>query len=725
MNEIGEIIKVPTVQPESEGMNNRATKTKRIFVMSILSTVLFASTGVGVASAELEGQGGPFTESNAAEVLVYGQDALDAIGIAIADVATNNGVPVFELVEELLADPNLAADTANNILYVDKGIAEPAGGASEPAGSVSSDLGFQPTFSDVFSLNSNPDAHVTLFLDFDGHTTAGTYWNQWSEIDEIVSPPFSLDDNYLDFSNEELSRIYAAWQAVAEDFAPFDVNVSTVEPSPADLLRNSGESDKYGIRTIITNDPFSCSCGGLAYVNHFGFNEPTFVFNKTIQSTGETISHEVGHSLGLTHDGDSESDYYSGHGASDDPDSWAPIMGASYFTGYSQWDDGSYTGATNTGPSANMGRGADDLAIVAGAANGFGYRVDDHGSGHTQASALNGSENLTGLGVIERTNDDDWFSFDVLATSDVDFEVVVDTVRPNLNASLSLHDVDGLLLHASTYETRGATIHGVSLDVGKYYVRVSAEGAEHYTTFATLGSYELSVSGPSTSGTSADDTVVEEPTAEPITCAGHVATIVGTWKADNIVGTDGDDVIVARGGDDIISSAGGDDIICSGPGHDTVDAGSGDDIVYAGGGRDYIIGGPGNDWLIGGLGNDKLFGQGGNDKLSGLGGDDELSGHQGRDIIRGNAGHDLLFGHSGGDTLLGGNGRDVMNGGDHSDLMKGHGGADVMFGGDGDDRMFGGFGIDRMDGGRGTDFGDGMSGRDIGMNFETRRRFAN
>ena len=42
------------------------------------------------------------------------------------------------------------------------------------------------------------------------------------------------------------------------------------------------------------------------------------------------------------------------------------------------------------------------------------------------------------------------------------------------------------------------------------------------------------------------------PTANPdnLTCAGAVATCIGTSDADSIIGTDSDDIIVALQGDD-------------------------------------------------------------------------------------------------------------------------------------------------------------------------------
>src|SRR3712207_7865967 len=46
--------------------------------------------------------------------------------------------------------------------------------------------------------------------------------------------------------------------------------------------------------------------------------------------TAEAVSHEVGHNLGLHHDGTAAEGYYGGHNA------WAPIMGVGYSRPISQ-----------------------------------------------------------------------------------------------------------------------------------------------------------------------------------------------------------------------------------------------------------------------------------------------------------------------------------------------------------------------------------------------------
>ncbi len=112
-------------------------------------------------------------------------------------------------------------------------------------------------------------------------------------------------------------------------------------------------------------------------------------------------SHEVGHALGLGHDGNSDEEYYPGHDSGVGY-SWIPIMGSGYET-LSMWSDGSYFDASNSGQ--------DDLAIIT-TQNGFGYRVDDHQNEMEYATPLRitNSDQVSFSGIIERSDDIDYFT---------------------------------------------------------------------------------------------------------------------------------------------------------------------------------------------------------------------------------------------------------------------------------------------------------------------------
>ena len=90
----------------------------------------------------------------------------------------------------------------------------------------------------TFELNSKPDSNFTLFIDFDGNITEDTRWNN-SSRPIMIDVPDDIDGNPDLFSTAELERIQEIWQTVAEDFAPFDINVTTKDPGIAALSKQS------------------------------------------------------------------------------------------------------------------------------------------------------------------------------------------------------------------------------------------------------------------------------------------------------------------------------------------------------------------------------------------------------------------------------------------------------------------------------------------------------
>jgi hypothetical protein len=93
------------------------------------------------------------------------------------------------------------------------------------------------TQAQAFSLHSRPNAVKKIFLDFDGHITRNTQWNSGRAAD-LITPAFDKDGLPDSFSAGELSDILAIWRAVAEDFAPWDVDVTTEDPGDAYLAAN-------------------------------------------------------------------------------------------------------------------------------------------------------------------------------------------------------------------------------------------------------------------------------------------------------------------------------------------------------------------------------------------------------------------------------------------------------------------------------------------------------
>ena len=289
------------------------------------------------------------------------------------------------------------------------------------------------------------------------------------------------------------------WQRVTEDYAPFEINVTTEDPGVAALSRTSETDNTWGVRVAIggsSQDWAGAYVGGLAHLNSFRapYDSPVFVFSEMLAGGYEKFvanatSHEVGHALGLGHDGVSEpaDPYYDGHGSGDT--NWSPIMGSVGGTVPSQWSKGEYPGANNQ---------QDDLAVITEAGvypnNGFGYRVDDHSDTLSAASTLirSGSEAMD-YGIIETSDDIDIFSF-VTDGGQVSLSVVTADHGPNLDILAELYDSeDHLIVASNPFALLSASIQ-TNISAGRYYLKVQGTGKAAttedpgYTSYGSLGS---------------------------------------------------------------------------------------------------------------------------------------------------------------------------------------------------------------------------------------------
>jgi Domain of unknown function (DUF4114)/Metallo-peptidase family M12B Reprolysin-like/Calx-beta domain len=354
--------------------------------------------------------------------------------------------------------------------------------------------------SQTFLLSSLTGANQTIYLDFDGNTTVGTSWNNsYTAGAAIVTPGYSIDSDTTTFNADELTAIQYIWQRVAEDFSPFNVNVTTKAPTDINDLIKSGTNDtRWGVRVAIggsSTDWFGASAGGVAYVNSFNSNTdtPAFVFENQLGNgnekyTAEAISHEVGHTLGLNHDGriTPVEGYYAGQGTGDT--GWAPIMGVGYYKNLSQWSKGEYTAANNT---------EDDLQIIT-TKNGFGYRADDAGNTLVTAKALslNGGS-ISGSGIIERNPDVDFYSF-VAGAGAINLNIAPASRGANLDILAELYSADGTLITSSNPTTLlSANISTTLATAGVYYLKIDGVGAGDplatgYSDYGSLGQYFIS-----------------------------------------------------------------------------------------------------------------------------------------------------------------------------------------------------------------------------------------
>ena len=335
---------------------------------------------------------------------------------------------------------------------------------------------------------------------------SGTAWNN-KTAGPCFADAYDTDGVPATFSQAELTAITGVWARVAEDFAPMDVDVTTVDPGPDAITRSSLGDSRYGTRVLVTNSRTPCAngqtlysslcsggCGGIAYVGVFdqssnhAFYQPAFVFQNGVgggqKNVAEVSTHEAGHTLGLSHDGGAGTSYYRGHG------SWAPIMGVGYYRPITQWSRGEYTGATQT---------QDDFAVMQ--ANGARVLVDDHPE--NRPTPLDTS--VPNQGIISTRSDVDVFSITFTQPTTITVAATPAPTSPNLDIALTLRGVGGDIVDDPASGSASADIAtglsaaiSTTVPAGSYTVRIDGVGAGNaidtgYSDYASVGAYSISL----------------------------------------------------------------------------------------------------------------------------------------------------------------------------------------------------------------------------------------
>jgi len=357
-------------------------------------------------------------------------------------------------------------------------------------------------------LRSRPGTTAVLYLDFDGATVTDPDWPAYAPDGVTITGP-TITAAPSSLSNADITQV---WNRVKEDFWPFNVNVTTVE---SDYL-NAPVGRR--MRVIITpTDTAEPGSGGVAYrdsftaagTNSFTTDVPCWVFNYSVDAVVEAISHELGHTLGLRHDGRdlpgtvNDEEYYHGH-----PQygsfSWGPVMGASYNVLVTQWSKGEYDGANNT---------EDDFAIIAGqqptalygVTNNTGYVADEAGDDRPGATALDvSSYTINRTGTITTASDSDYYVFTVDSPRKLSLNVTPSNSyykHANLDAQFELQNASGTVLTTADPDFWLSASMVTTVPAGTYYLRVRS--AAHpanlsgyypdygYSTYGSVGPYTL------------------------------------------------------------------------------------------------------------------------------------------------------------------------------------------------------------------------------------------
>lgn len=421
-----------------------------------------------------------------------GQDAIDMLGDQFNNVAATLHYDPATLKHRLLTDSTYRIDK-NGKLFVAEEIPSNKSLYSQNT------LSTMPFNGNPYTLHSKKGSSKVIYIDTNGFNPVGTVWGS---VNYKVK-------NFIKWKSTP-SDIYTVWTLIAKTFEAFDVDVTTEEPSNESLIKSSTDDANYGIRVVITDMPLGevCYCGGLAYVgvvnniveppSTINEYEPALVFTDGLgydtMAIAAVSAHEIGHNLGLLHDGINDQDYYQGKSV------WGPIMGAPYTANYTQWSKGDYEGATNH---------EDDISIIN---QNFPTRADDVPNDFDNAPALeqSGLNIKQFTGIIESERDRDMFTF-VTNGGDVTFTIGVPIIHTHsmwtddaivrstiLNTRLTIYDENKTVVMTHLGELNAQYNHTITANLlkGKYYLMIQGDeliyrDTQLFPAYSSIGQYSL------------------------------------------------------------------------------------------------------------------------------------------------------------------------------------------------------------------------------------------
>lgn len=466
-------------------MSRRRLKGARSF----LATVALLSFTASAASAADD----IFKSLRVSRSETGGAAAVRALGGNLAAVAAAYGKTPNELRALLLRDKTLKVAPNGRLFYKESAVKLPAA-PMQQAGILDGALF---PLSQTFSLHSKPGSKRLLILNFQGATITGTYWNS-PQRPRIVATAFNTQGTTSTFSDGERTAIQQIWQRVAEDYAPFDVDVTT----DINAVASAPAGSAYATVVITRQSDYNIAAPGVAYTSTFGnaTYDPAFVAYDSLGGNpkyiAEAVSHELGHRLGLDHDGTGRSAYYAGHGTA--PMTWAPIMGNSYSAAITQFSKGEYAGATNL---------QDDYATMG---RYLAYRQDGAGDIPAQAAnfpatASQGTSSGSVDGVLEKEGDVDLYTI-IAAAGPLTASVTPAALAPDADLVLSLINDTGATVvpDANPATALNAYINTTLTQGGVYYLKVKATGYANpansgYSSYGSRGNYRLTASYPASS----------------------------------------------------------------------------------------------------------------------------------------------------------------------------------------------------------------------------------
>jgi hypothetical protein len=368
----------------------------------------------------------------------------------------------------------------------------------------------------VPQLSSLPGSAHTLYLNFVGDSRADWYYldsdgtteHHYSNVQMSV---FDTDGNTKSFSDTEKQQITEIWARVAEAYAPYDVNVTTIDPGN----RSNGKTLMVDIGK--SNNWLGKDNSGFSSIGNFSDAAPNVVFDlcdkfgsyvggpngpldtskspNFIMQVANTAIHESGHGFGLLHD----RLYDANHNVTNEYDpgsgNWTPFMGDNlqatrhtWTLGIVNWNDGTPVLQWEPGKLGSV----------------LGYRADDFGddTAHATGLAFNLGGSATLKGVIgyhppsflfEGADVDVFKMTSQPGTVSVEADVLGYTNGAVLDARIELWSTQGIIA-AATAPLGGNALLTANVTGGTYYVKVMSGGG-----LTDAGQYTLTVTRPGTS----------------------------------------------------------------------------------------------------------------------------------------------------------------------------------------------------------------------------------